>query len=132
MKTRKLDLYKGAAGMFKGGFTLLEILLVIGIIAILAGIVIVAINPSKQLATVRNTERRSDIKQLNSALTQYYIDHTTYPSSVNSLNTLTEVCDTGTLSTTTGSSLEPQPIILKLVPQIVYIGRLVQLTELIL
>ena len=52
----------------KSGFTLLEILLVVGIIAILAGIVIVAINPAKQLATVRNTERKSDIKQINNAL----------------------------------------------------------------
>ena len=57
------------------GFTLLEILLVVGIISILAGIVIVAINPSKQLATVRNAERKSDIKQIDSALTQYYIDN---------------------------------------------------------
>jgi prepilin-type N-terminal cleavage/methylation domain-containing protein len=59
----------------KLGFTLLEILLVVGIISLLAGIVIIAINPGKQLATVRNTERKSDIKQINSALTQYYIDH---------------------------------------------------------
>ena len=77
------------------GFTLLEILLVVGIIAILAGIVIVAINPSKQLATVRNTERKSDIKQIDSALTQYYIDNFKYPASVVSASTLTEICDTG-------------------------------------
>ena len=32
-------------------FTLLEILLVVGIISLLAGIVILAINPNKQLAT---------------------------------------------------------------------------------
>jgi len=53
----------------KSGFTLLEILLVVGIIAILAGITIVAINPSKQLAQVRNTERKSDIKQIANAIT---------------------------------------------------------------
>ena len=75
------------------GFTLLEILLVVGIIAILAGIVIVAINPSKQLATVRNTERKSDIKQIDSALQQYYIDNFHYPYSLT--NSLTEICDTG-------------------------------------
>ena len=53
-------------------FTLLEILLVVGIIAILAGIVIIAINPSRQLAQVRNSQRISDIKQINNAMIQYY------------------------------------------------------------
>ncbi len=78
----------------KSGFTLLEILLVVGIIAILAGIVIVAINPSKQIATVRNTQRQSDIKQINSALQQYFIDHGSYPPSILDATTLTEICDT--------------------------------------
>ncbi len=77
----------------KQAFTLLEILLVVGIIAILAGIVIVAINPSKQIATVRNTQRLSDIKQINSALQQYYITNGSYPNSL--LGDLTEICDTG-------------------------------------
>lgn len=78
------------------GFTLLEILLVVGIISILAGIVIVAINPSKQLAGVRNTERKSDIKQINNAVLQYYIDNRIYPSSITT--TLTEICDTSVSS----------------------------------
>ena len=81
------------------GFTLLEILLVVGIISILAGIVIVAINPSKQLATVRNTERRSDIKQIDSAVTQYYIDNFYFPTSITT--SLTEICDTGSVASTT-------------------------------
>jgi prepilin-type N-terminal cleavage/methylation domain-containing protein len=90
-------------GCFKGGFTLLEILLVIGIIAILAGIVIVAINPSKQLATVRNTQRKSDLKQIYNALTQYYIDNSAYPSTI-STTTLNEVCNTGAVSNTSTST----------------------------
>jgi type IV pilus assembly protein PilA len=57
------------------GFTLIELLLVIGIIAILAAIVIVAINPTKQLGDARNAQRKSDVNTILSATWQYAIDH---------------------------------------------------------
>lgn len=84
----------------KRGFTLLEILLVVGIIAVLAGIVIIAINPGRQLAIVRNAERTSDIKQISNAVQQYYIDNGHYPTSMPT--TLMEICDTGTSSPAEG------------------------------
>ena len=59
----------------RGGFTLLEILLVVGIIAILAGIVILAINPSKQLGDSRDSQRRSDVLTILNAIYQYSIDN---------------------------------------------------------
>lgn len=61
------------------GFTLLEMLVVIAIIAIVAAIVIVAINPGRQLAQARNAQRASDIKTIESAIMQYYIDQQRWP-----------------------------------------------------
>ncbi|MFH1188342.1 MAG: LamG-like jellyroll fold domain-containing protein [bacterium] len=57
------------------GFTLLEILLVVAAIAILAGVVIIAINPAKQLADVRNAQRQTDVKTVLDAVYQYSIDN---------------------------------------------------------
>lgn len=77
------------------GFTLIELLLVIGIIAILASIVIVAINPTKQLGDARNAQRRSDVNTILSAVYQYAIDNGgNYPSDVIDAtnNTEYEIC----------------------------------------
>lgn len=74
----------------KKAFTLVEVLLVIVIIAILAAIVIVAINPGRQLSQANNTQRRSDIKSILDAVSEYSIDNRgSFPAAITS--TLTTI-----------------------------------------
>jgi prepilin-type N-terminal cleavage/methylation domain-containing protein len=82
----------------QGGFTLLEVLLVVGIVAILAGIVILAINPSKNLADTRNAQRRVDVNTILNASYQYAIDNNgAVPASITT--TVGSVCNTAAVCT---------------------------------
>lgn len=53
------------------GFTLVELLVAMGIIGVLLAITIVAINPGRQFSRANNTKRQSDVTTLLDALGQY-------------------------------------------------------------
>ena len=95
------------------GFTLLEILLVVAAIAVLAGIVIVAINPGRQLGAVRNTARQSDITSVLNAVYQYSLDNegafpTGTDSNLRMLGTDISGCSIGCTGVGSGSSSSSQ------------------------
>lgn len=54
--------------MFEKGFTLVEILIVLALIAILVGAVLVALNPGRQFANGRNSTRYSHLNTIMNAI----------------------------------------------------------------
>lgn len=75
------------------GFTLIEVLLVVALLSILASIVILAINPIKQLGDTRNVQRRIDVVTILDAAYQYDIDNGNLPAAITTTDT--EICKTG-------------------------------------
>lgn len=64
-----------SASRGRDGFTLIELLVVMGVIAIIATIVLVAINPARQFAQSRNTQRVSNVNALLNAVSQRMADN---------------------------------------------------------
>lgn len=63
--------------IYSGGFTLLELLVAIGIMAVLTGMAIFNFNQSRVRA--RDIQRKNDLKQLQTALELYKNDNNSYP-----------------------------------------------------
>ncbi len=101
--------------MKQKAFTLLEILLVIAAIGILAAIVIVAINPQRQLDQVRTAEVQNNLNTVHKAIQQYLIDHGGYPETLSS--DIQEVCATESSSSGEGSVASDCVDLRPLVPQ---------------
>lgn len=55
----------------KKGFTLLELLIVIGILAILSSVAVLVLNPAELLRQARDSQRINDLAALNNALALY-------------------------------------------------------------
>jgi len=64
-----------------GGFTLVELIVVIAIIGILAATIVVLINPARIMGNARNAGRASDLRQLADALERYNARNGSYPIS---------------------------------------------------
>ncbi len=67
------------------GFTLIELLIGVGIIGILSSIVLVAINPSKQLADAYDADRKNNVRNYGIAINKYVIDNWERPPPIRNL-----------------------------------------------
>lgn len=70
----------------RGGFTLIEILVVIAVIAMLAALV--GPNVFRHLGTARDATARSQIEMLGAALDAYRLDNGRYPTTAQGLEAL--------------------------------------------
>ncbi|MDD3548682.1 MAG: type II secretion system protein, partial [Candidatus Pacebacteria bacterium] len=70
--------YKIQDTKHKKGFTLLELLIVIGILAILSTTMVLVINPAELLRRSRDSQRISDLNTLKTAI-GYYITNVSTP-----------------------------------------------------
>lgn len=61
--------------VYRNGFTLIEVLVVIGIIAVLAAVVLVAVNPSRQFKLARDTQRTTNVNAILNAIHQNMSEH---------------------------------------------------------
>ena len=62
------------------GFTLLELIIVIGVLAVLALLTLMIVNPLEQFRKANDTRRKDDLSQVQRGLEQYYQDNGAYPT----------------------------------------------------
>ncbi len=102
-----------------GGFTMIELLIVISILGILAVVVLAALNPLEQINRGRDTSSRADAEQLISAVERYTANKGYYPwqeneDSANVLDAWTRVDDGSGGSTFVDDSTNTCPVLAKL------------------
>ena len=66
--------------LYHQAFTLIELMIAIGIIGILSFVVIVAINPAKQLCDAENVKRKLTVREFAGAMMQYMISTGDFPA----------------------------------------------------
>jgi type II secretion system protein G len=64
----------------ESGVTLIELLVVISIISLLAGGIIMLINPLQKIGKANDAKRKGDMTQIQRALEMYYQDNQKYPA----------------------------------------------------
>jgi len=65
---------------WRKGFTLIELIIVIGILGILATAALAILNPFAQFQKADDAKRKADLSQIQKALESYYQDYQRYPA----------------------------------------------------
>jgi len=91
------------------GFTLIEMIVVIGVLAILAVAGMVALNPMAQFQKANDSKRKADLSQIQKALETYYQDNGSYPlpSTSTPFYRITVVGPTGLVTIDWGKQWQP-------------------------
>lgn len=63
------------------GFTLIELIVVVGIVSIMASAVMAVLDPFQQVLKARDARVKSDLAQIQKTLESYYQDNGSYPIS---------------------------------------------------
>ncbi len=74
------------------GFTLIEFLIVVGIIVILSSLLVLAINPGSQLQKARNAQRETHINAIHLALVEYRAREGYFPPCVTTSSSDVDGC----------------------------------------
>ena len=83
----------------KRGFTLIELLITIAIIGILSAAVLVGINPAQKINAANDSKAKSDVAQVATAAQSYFTAKQTYPLTIATLTTSSELSVTPTVPT---------------------------------
>lgn len=87
------------------GFTLVELLVVIGILGILMAVTIIAINPIQQFQNARNAQRQADVTTILDGIYEYEASNTgTTPPGAANVTTTAKTLGTLAAQTATGTS----------------------------
>ncbi len=88
-------------------FTLIEVLIVVGIVVVLATVVALITNPEKRLARVNNAGRAAHVVSIMDAISQYAIDNVGSLPGLSLPLSLEEICrDGGNCNTLDGVNID--------------------------
>lgn len=75
-----MKLFKSFSNRSKSGFTLVELLVVMGVLGVLVSSAIILINPKAQIDRAHDAQRKSDLSTIQKGLELYYDDFRSYPT----------------------------------------------------